>query len=269
LNSGINSSHARRDATGDDRVKVSNMCQILRSARQFGNIRLRLLLEGSDGDDLELWQQRSRPRELYFLDSFPAVSLENLLSGGAKLPLVARRRLAVIFANSLLQLSERPWLNERYWNKAHISFFYESADIPNLTRPYLFAQLDGQDPKEGNGGWPDINQFHLCPSVLSLGILLIEIHLGKTIESFRTSRDLTNGVEANANTDWTTADRVAKSLDDCSAGYKAAIQACLGTPWVPAGQRVSLEDSETRRGFIRDVLQPLQQELTFLLNEKM
>ncbi|KAL1970112.1 hypothetical protein VTN77DRAFT_6517 [Rasamsonia byssochlamydoides] len=237
------------------------MCKVLQAARRFGNIRLRLLIEDHEGNGAQLWQQRSRPRELSFVESLPAVSLKSLLSNGVKLSLVTKRQLAVIFANSLLQFSERPWLANR-WNKGHIAFFYESANSPILTKPYLSTQFDGD---QADFDWPDINQFHTCPTILSLGILLIEIHTGSSIESFRTSRDLTGGVEVNANTDWTTADRVIKSLDDCSAGYRAAVQACLDTPWVSAGQRVSLEDPETREGFLWKHMLPVHTTINIVI----
>lgn len=99
-------------------------------------------------------------------------------------------------------------------------------------------------------------------------ILLIEIHAGKPIKIYRIPEDLTNSSEINANTDWTIADRVIKSLDDYSLGYKEAIQACLDIPWIPAGQRVSLDNNVTRNGLFNNVIQPLEDELRHLFKEK-
>ncbi|EED16076.1 hypothetical protein TSTA_011850 [Talaromyces stipitatus ATCC 10500] len=162
--------------------------------------------------------------------------------------LVTRRRLALVLAQALLQLSENPWLAKK-WNKEHITFFYESLGALVLTKPYL-SSVFSADQGGGDDGL-DINQFYPCPSILSLGILLIELETVKTIESFRIPDDLTDGVEVNANTDWATADP------------------CLDTPWVSAGQRVSLGDAGTRDGFTRDVVKPLEEELAFLSRARM
>ena len=113
----------------------------------------------------------------------------------------------------------------------------------------------------------NLNVFHRNLSILALGILLIEIHTERPIESYRSTKDLMNGQDANVNTDLTVADRVAKSLDDCSYNYKRAIQACLDTPWAAAGQRVSLDDPVIMSGIYEDVIRPLEDEITYLFRE--
>ncbi|KAL8750455.1 MAG: hypothetical protein Q9184_006418 [Pyrenodesmia sp. 2 TL-2023] len=104
------------------------------------------------------------------------------------------------------------WLGTR-WGKRQISFFYAAADTIDNQRPYIATSFDGNDQAVA-----DFSLFHHNGSMLALGILLIEIHTGKPIETYRTPKDLSNGTEVNANTDWTVADRVVKSLDDCSLG---------------------------------------------------
>jgi hypothetical protein len=251
---------------GDDREEVTSMCQVFRNAHKAGHIRLQLSVAYRDeADHLQLWQHRSRPKQLSFDAKTPAVSLKSVLLNGTLKSLVTKRKLALMLAKSLLQLSAKPWLSEK-WNKEHITFFHESLGALALTKPYLSSVFGaGQDGSDRL----DINQFHPCPSILSLGILLIEIDTMKAIESFRTSDDLTDGVEVNANTDWTTANRVVQSLENCSMPFRETIQACLDTPWVSAGQRVSLENAGTRNGFIRDVVQPLEKELEYLSRARM
>ena len=214
------------------------------------------------GDEPTLWQLRPQPKRSTILESVPAVSLQSLLYNSHRLPLITKRKLAVILARSLLQLHEGLWLG-REWSKRQITFFYEAADTIDYQRPYVTTQFDGSDQET-----PDFALFHRNVSILALGILLIETHTGKPIEMYRTAEDLTNGIEVNANTDWTVADRVVKSLDDCSLGYKEAIQACLDTSRVPAAERVSLDDEITRSGFFNDVVQPLEDELHHLFREK-
>lgn len=214
------------------------------------------------GDEPTLWQLRPQPRHSKFLESASAVSLQSLLHNSHHLPLIAKRKLAVILARSLLHLHEGLWLGTE-WSKRHITFFYANSDTIDYQRPYVTTSFDGDDEAA-----PDLSLFHRNASILALGILLVEIHTGKPIETYRTPEDLCNGTEVNANTDWTVADRVVKSLDDCSHGYKDAVSACLDTSWVPAAQRVNLDDELTRKGFYSDVVQPLEDEVHYLFRER-
>lgn len=251
----------RRDAEKYDSAVLDRICDAVRGGAN--DHCLHLLIEGNDGEQT-VRQLRPQPKRLFLVETAPAVSLHSLLLGSTRLPLIAKRRLALILANSLLQFHEGVW-QSREWSKGHITFCYESADRLDYQRPYVTTCFDNFDPERNIA---DLNIFHRNPSILALGILLIEIHTGNPIESFRSAHDLGNGQEVNANTDWTVADRVVKSLDDCSLGYKGAIQACLDTPWVPAGQKVSLEDPLTRSGVYNDVVQPLEDELEYLFREK-
>lgn len=76
----------------------------------------------------------------------------------------------------------------------HISFFYVPRDKPDLQRPYLSTRFDKLQPEIVN---TDMNRFHQNPSILALGILLIEIELGRPIETYRTATE-----NINFNTNW-------------------------------------------------------------------
>jgi hypothetical protein len=202
----------------------------------------------------QLWQLNSRPRQLKYLDSKPEVSFQTLLLSCNRPSLETQRKLALTFAYSLFQLHESPWLSSQ-WDKSHICFFH-SVEGPDLHRPFLSTSFEQftLNPEP-----PDVNRFHRNLGILKLAILLLEIHKWKSIEEFRTPADLINGMP-NANTDLGVAQRLLDGLDDCSPMYRGAIQACIDVPWVPAGQRVSLEDAETWNGVFRDVIDPLETE---------
>jgi hypothetical protein len=238
---------------------LDKICDALRKG--ISNHCLSFLVEQA-GDEPTVWQLRPQPKRSTILESAPAISLQSVLYNSHRLPLITKRKLAVILARSLLQLHEGLWLG-REWSKRQITFFYEGIDTIDYQRPYVSTCFDGIDQEV-----PDFSLSHRNASILALGILLIEIHTGRPIESYRTAADMTNGTEVNALTDWAVADRVVKSLDDCSLGYKEAIQACLNTPWVPAAQRVSLDDELTRTGLFNDVVGPLEDELQHLFREK-
>lgn len=221
------------------------------------------LVENGEKDST-IWQLRPQPKRFLFLETAPAVSLESLLTEKIHLPLVVKRRLALILAKSLLQFHEGLW-HSREWSKEQINFFHKSADHLDYQRPYVTTRFD-TPPSVSKV--PDLSIHHRNVSILALGILLIEIHTGNSIEFYRSPQDLTNGHEVNVNTDWMVADRVVKSLDDCSLGYRGAIQACLDTPWVAAGHKVDLEDSIVINGVYEDIIQPLEDELQYLFREK-
>ena len=203
-----------------------------------------------------LWRLSWREPLLNYLPEKRPDSLGILLEGYAAPSLVKRRRLALLFARSLLQLHESPWLSDK-WNNGRIHFYYIGADVPDLERPYISTAFDdlpaGFEP-------PDLDCFHKNPGILRLGILLIEIHKWRPLKTFQTTDDLVEG-KRTLNTDLLIARRVLKTMDDCYLTYTKAIGACLRVPWVLSGSRVSLEDEETRAGLQSDVIQPLEKEV--------
>lgn len=164
----------------------------------------------------------------------------------------------MMLAYSLFQLHESPWLSNQ-WDKGKIFFFHISLNGVDFQRPYLKVSFDNMP---SSGERPDLSRFHPNLGILKLGILLIEVHKWRSIESFRVDTDLRDG-NPTPNTDEGVATRVLASLDDCYQTYQAAIRACLEIPWVSAGSRVSLDDHDTWRGVYGDVIKNLEFELKF------
>ena len=220
------------------------------------NYRLSLLVESEDSDALRTWRLRWQPPLLEYSEKTPAVCFEAVLSNYAAPPLIDQRRLALVFARSLLQLYESPWLSER-WDKRRLHFFFQATGELDIRRPYLSTPLDqlptGSEP-------PDLDRFHRNPGILKLGVLLIEVHKWKPLETFYLPDDLAGG-QPTPNTELQVARRVLKGMNDCFGTYLSAIDACLSVPWVPSGSRVSLEDAETRGGLYTDVVKPLESEV--------
>lgn len=180
-----------------------------------------------------------------------------MLRNYAAPPLTDRRRLALVFARSLLQLHESPWLSEQ-WDKQRMQFFFKGTGDLDIRRPFISTPFDqfpsGSEP-------PDLSRFHRNPGILKLGILLIEAHKWKPLETFYTPDDLKDG-HPTPNTDLQVARRILRTMDDCFATYQTAVDACLSVPWVACGARVSLEDDETRNGMYTDVVEPLEKEVS-------
>lgn len=100
----------------------------------------------------------------------PAVSFATLLRSRAMPSLTERRRLALTFAYSLMQLHESPWLSGKWENK-RMHFFHTASGGFDLERSFLCASFDqfAQEPQPG-----DLDPFHRNAGILRLGILLID-----------------------------------------------------------------------------------------------
>lgn len=197
-----------------------------------------------------------REAQLQYPEEFPAISFEALMSQ-SKPSLIERRRLALTFAYSLMQLHESPWLSGQ-WDKKRVHFFRMASGYPDLERPFLSASFD-QFPQGPEPVYLD--HFHRNSGILRLGILLIEVHNWKSLERFIDDSDLIDG-QPTPNTELEVARRVLNTLKgDCFETYTSAIEACLSVPWVSCMSRVSLDDPETWSGVYRDIVEPLEKEV--------
>lgn len=233
------------------------ICDTIQSFQSFDHC-LQLLVEDFESRQL-LWRLSPRHSQLTYLHTKPAESFDTLLRTHKRPSLPLRRRLAVMLAYSLVQLHESPWLSNQ-WDKDKIYFFYTPEGL-DFQRPYLKVSFDHLP---SSGEEPDLDRFHPNLGILKLGTLLIEVHIWKTIESFRIESDLRDG-QPTPNTDQDVAIRILNSLDDCFPTYQEAIRACLDVPWVSAGSgsRVSLDDQDTWSGVCGGVITNLQSELKF------
>lgn len=172
-----------------------------------------------------------------------------------------RKELALTLAISLFQLYQSS-LPSSYWSKDCIQFFPEGDfGNPDLKHPYIDASFQ-PDPLVQEQ--PDPHLMHRNIGIMKLGILLIEIHLWKPIEAYRTDEDLVNGV-ATVNTDLVAAMRAFQDrLGRCGSDYKSALASCLEVDWCTTENEISLENQETREAVYREIVQPLQREVDII-----
>lgn len=238
-----------------EREELKKICDATGSTLSV-NYSLQLLVEDSDQAQ-RVWQLNWREAQLNYVATSPAISFKTLLEHMPPPPLIIRRKLALMFAYSLFQLHESPWLSQQ-WDKDHIYFFYTPTG-PDLQRPYLSASFH-QLP---SGGEPRPRElFHRNLGILKLGVLLIEVEKWKPLESFRTEDDLKDG-DPTPNSVLVVARRVQRTLNDCFYTYSNAIDACLKVDWIDAGSRVSLEDQATRNGVYAHIIQPLESDVAY------
>ncbi|ESU15242.1 hypothetical protein FGSG_08146 [Fusarium graminearum PH-1] len=216
------------------------------------------IVEASQGQDL-MRRLQCKPRRLHFFELSPPISLGELLEGPTKLDPIEKRRLALIFAESLLLYHGSDWLQPG-WVKDDIYFFFKTEDEPDLKTPFLSARLNVPGSGQFLAG---SMAYHTNPSILALGVLLIEIFNERAIEKWKTAKERSN---SNTATLQIVADRIVNKMD--SSGSTKAIQACLSLDWIPVGRSAGLDDAETRTGFLKNVIWPIKQELQCLSKNK-
>lgn len=195
----------------------------------------------------------------------PTVSLKTLIASAAKFNVRQRRVLAVILAYSLLYLSESKWLG-REWTKEDICFLQSADSKVDIGRPYLSTRFPG--PVEQEGVFQGDNDasggcYHLAPSLLGFGILLIELEFGKTIESLWTDEDLIDGTK-NPNTNRTAAKRfleTAREWDDVYQKFRSAVSACITGSFLNPEEIT--DDLSFQKAIYNNVVVNLEQELFF------
>ncbi|GKT45905.1 uncharacterized protein ColSpa_06086 [Colletotrichum spaethianum] len=172
--------------------------------------------------------------------------------------------LAITLVCSVLQLSEAPWLREP-WSREDILFLRPgSADNgpvdvrhPYLTRRYPVIDLKTTEPKLEDQ--PD------RLNLLALAVMLLEINVGKPIESLRMQQDMGRDGSFNMGADLSTAQRSLEtqvSQGKLTSAFTKAITYCLQCYLDPTA---SLRNYEFAKTVEERVLEPLEREMQCLL----
>lgn len=236
-----------------NRKALERLCQAIESGTQ--EFCLRLFVEDLQGQP-SMWQLNPLQRKLNFLGTEDPVTLNELLVGYAKIRSKEKRKLALVFAYSLLLYHNSDRLSKG-WIKEDISFFFKAEDEPDLDHPFLTARFNqARAPRaaeSGNGLW------HRNPYIFTLGVLLIEIFNEKPIEAWRKPKERAS---PTVNTDLFVARRIVQGMDQCP--FRDAIHACLEMDWVPEMRSAELDDMEIQLGLLKNVIAPLEQEIRYL-----
>lgn len=252
---------------------LTHLCEAI-DIPQTDKYRACIEIEQRTTDPARFWKRRIEKRAL----ETPTTPQEILL-GATLTELAANPRhqlwVAVQLAHSLLLLDETPWL-ETFWTREHISFFSLKSSTTNFRHPLLTAHLKHQLHTTNQQRQPNLQQFHEHPSLLNLGIALIEIHLGRPIKTLLGPNKHADDV-----------DELLQIVDSTSSffdGYRAAVESCLRLQWkkvdnnnnqhsstahmlsVAASKSstptiISLGDPVTQKAVYEHVLLPLEQDL--------
>ncbi|KAI1739866.1 subtilase [Xylaria scruposa] len=231
------------------------LCRVIQGAKP--GIRPRMVIFGES-----LWQLRADP-DINQL-SYPQVrdrkfkSLKDLLqlnrdSRTSWLSYIGgkdRLILSFILATSLMHFVRGPWL----WaglNSENICFLMLNSRY-DITNPYLATTYSSLAPRESR----ELDQPHCFPEILSLGILLLEIARGFTID-FEESQDRCV-VALDFMDKWT------RQFPGAPEGLRKAISACIN-PTVLRNNgldKMLVTDLEVRKYIFEKILYPLHNALS-------
>ncbi|KAI9764814.1 MAG: hypothetical protein M1839_005706 [Geoglossum umbratile] len=194
-----------------------------------------------------------------------------------KLSRKERMTLAVIISSSYLQLQATPWLKDT-WSKEDI-VFDEDMDTTsirplNVDQPYIVHGFQPRaSPLTATQNTPsNVNRASLPgnPSLLALGIILLELYTGQTFEQCcsKTSAEISPCLDdyykqlhnLDAASKWLNA-----AQEDLSAGYMGAVLHCFRSFFDP----INTGQNETvfRQSIYEQVILPLHEELQSFLGE--
>ncbi|KAL2675764.1 hypothetical protein Neosp_011955 [[Neocosmospora] mangrovei] len=166
-------------------------------------------------------------------DSWSIVTLEEVLEGKKGLrPLISlaeKVRLALAIASSVLQLSKTPWLPEPLTRK-NVHFF-KRGDSLSYERPFLQKKLPECSAKyPSNGSESESCSFSNNPTLFALGMLLLEIILGSSLDQLWQADD--EGPDGESDSlirDLIIANRMLEQrVSLINPAYKAVVERCIG-----------------------------------------
>jgi len=253
-----------------DATEITDLCTILKKSNENQGA-LGFLRDGQEG--LHVVELAANPN-LGCLKKHRIISLEDVLTcrtntsdvSEKEMPTLSRRSrltVAVTLANSLLQLHTSPWLGE-VWSKSDIHFFQSEDGIVHTQYPFLVCDFASSTAMQTKG--PDGSQVILerttrrscTSSLLSLGILILELWFNQTIESRPFRRNFFGpDNKANEYTDFNTAQKwQEQALEEAGLDFHNVTRRCIHCAFGAVSQ--DLEDEELRRAVYSEVVQPLQ-----------
>ena len=210
-----------------------------------------------------------------------AVHLETLLkpkTNPVRLPhlvLSRKQRLAIAAASSwaVLYLCGSPWLDDDWDGKNHLQLFLEDAqgtgpaslqtDYPSISQ--LFKPISQRLSVGSMNPVTDFQNIQIRNKTLfSLGILLIELCLNKTLDRLRLELQANDfaaslGVLSPEPTDFEVANRLTEDIYlEAGHSYGYAVQRCLRCEFPGRDVTKDFEFQPFRRHFFNGVVAPIQ-----------
>lgn len=178
------------------------------------------------------------------------VSLEDLIAAApVKWSVASRLTLAFILSSSLCYLYGGMWVAEGGWEPQRI-LLYQTESLVHLR-----AFLSTQQPVDR----PQRSSFNTYPAIWELGLVLLEIHLGRPLKMHLQLQDPVEPPLTQNDMFYHALSTLRAEMANFSPGsYWKAIDTCLRFANV-AGARLS--DKEVREVLFKKIVQPLEDDL--------
>jgi hypothetical protein len=196
--------------------------------------------------------------------TWSAYTLRQILTkqAGFGRPLMQRDtyKVAVDLASSVLQLYETPWLTND-WSDADV-YFVHRPGAPLATvyqHPFILRKFASSTANQGFVDQPPIRRVIRNQTLFTLGIVLIELLYGVSIEALQTSRDL--DCEGTPGVVWCTAERLIEEeiADHGGQLYADAVRRCIRCDF--NHNNASLSEQAFQRAVYDGVVTPLERTL--------
>lgn len=135
-------------------------------------------------------------------------------------------RLAVHIASSVLQLYKTPWLNER-WSKDDVLFIHRPWARSLYDHPFVSHEFSSSEDTEGcTVAPPSTHRIIRNQTLFTLGVLLIELWYGRSIEELEIAED--HDCQGTPGITWCTADRLVDEIEyQAGKRYSDAVRRCV------------------------------------------
>jgi hypothetical protein len=188
--------------------------------------------------------------------------LQGKMKHGRGLTRSDKLNLAATLASAVVTLYSTPWM-ESQWTKKDISFPYNSDQL-SFDRAFVSKSLPTRGTQSATSASANLPPFIRNQTIFTLGILLIEICLGKPLEQLRTADDpvVADG-GSSLFTDYSTANRLINSdliFFEGGRRYDSAVRSCIYCLFDPRIRKPDLEYDDFRQAVYDDVVAPLNDE---------
>ncbi|RDL36320.1 uncharacterized protein BP5553_05672 [Venustampulla echinocandica] len=225
------------------------------------NVKLSLVI-ANDG----VWKGRPERHQSFARSLQVRISLRQVLER----ELLTRKRtiaqvLAVVLANSALQLSGTPWLPAS-WGIDDIYFLGSENNAialrPTILAPFVSGEVDTDEVNLTQLELAtDLGSECIHPNrhILALGIVLLELFFKTPIQTFRMPEHLTATGQVDANTDYWAATMAWEQEDwDVHDRYKEAVRSCL---YWPEDRESNFDSLSLHKILYNEVVRELEEEL--------
>ncbi|KAL0265342.1 hypothetical protein SLS55_001307 [Diplodia seriata] len=242
-----------------DLSQIQNLCQTICSIKStcIGTC-LGYLEDEITKQTLSLHQSQ----KVFTSRNTPSIlSLHSVLTSNAtgrrRFSAAHRLRLAVLLSTNLLQLYRTPWLTE-IWDHNDITFF-ESTGDDGLKDPFISRIPHHGSLADSGVSVPPADAIVLNKPIFALGILLIELCLGKPFEDLRDRGNAGKG-RVSAASDFAVASQLLEEVTAESGDrYADAVRRCIRCAFDT--RKIDLDDEQFRRAVYQGVVAPLEENL--------